>query len=190
MRKTKELFRLIMVIAVIISIFTACTNNDASNNGANTNNPKANNSAKEELPKDVPAAVDPNAPSWQSDTSPISFDWYLNFSWFPNKWGVDPTSKYVTEKTGVNINFIVPAGNENEKLNTMIASGTLPDFITLGWWEQGVKSLIAGDLVLPLNELAEEYDPYFFKVTDPDKLNWYKQEDGNTYGYPNASSSP
>ncbi|MCJ8011604.1 extracellular solute-binding protein [Paenibacillus sp. KQZ6P-2] len=144
--------------------------------------------------KTEPAAetktVSADEPGWKIDTSPITFDWYLNFSWFANKWGVDPTSQYVTKKTGVKLNFIVPAGNENEKLNTMIASGSLPDFITLGWWEDGVKSMIEGDLVLPLNKLADEYDPYFMKVADPAKLSWYKQDDGNTYVYPNSSSSP
>ena len=73
------------------------------------------------------------------------------------------------EEDGVNVNFIVPAGNEVEKMNTMIASGTLPDFITLGWYEDAVK-MIEGDLVLPLNELADQYDPYFYKVTDPAKV--------------------
>jgi putative aldouronate transport system substrate-binding protein len=142
----------------------------------------------ESSPETKTASAD--EPGWKLDTSPITFDWYLNFSWFANKWGVDPTSQYVTKKTGVSLNFIVPAGNENEKLNTMIASGSLPDFITLGWWEDGVKSMIEGDLVLPLNKLAEEYDPYFMKVADPAKLAWYKQDDGNTYVYPNSSSSP
>lgn len=75
-------------------------------------------------------------------------------------------------------------------MNTMIASGSLPDFITLGWYEDAVKKMIEGDLVLPLNELADQYDPYFYKVTDPAKLSWYKQENGNVYGYPNSSSSP
>ncbi len=189
MKKGRNVFKMFLVVALIVSIFVACSNNNnTATNKSNADDPKTNNAVKDNA-VETPA-MDPNEPGWKSDTSPITFDWYLNFSWFPNKWGVDPTSKYVTEKTGVDINFIVPAGNENEKLNTMIASGTLPDFITLGWYEPGVKSMIAGDLVLPLNELAEEYDPYFFKVTDPDKLNWYKQEDGNTYGYPNASSSP
>lgn len=131
-----------------------------------------------------------NEPGWKKDTTPITFDWYLNFSWFPNKWGVDSTSKYITKKTGVSLNLIVPAGNENEKLNTMIASGKLPDFLTLGWYEDAVKKMQEGNLVLPLNKLAEKYDTYFFKVSDKQKLSWYKQEDGNTYGYPNASSSP
>ena len=129
-------------------------------------------------------------PTWKTDTSPVTFDWYLNFSWFPNKWGVDDTSQYITKKTGVSLNLIVPAGNENEKLNTMIASNTLPDFITLGWWEEPLRKMIEGELVYPLNQLADKYDAYFYKVAVPARLGWYRQPDGNVYGYPNASFAP
>lgn len=104
--------------------------------------------------------------------------------------GCRPNLPIYYQKPAVDINFIVPAGNENEKLNTLMASGKLPDFITLGWYEDAVKKMIEGELVLPLNKLADEYDPYFYKVSDPDKLGWYTQADGNVYGYPNASSSP
>ncbi|WP_188541468.1 extracellular solute-binding protein [Paenibacillus segetis] len=136
------------------------------------------------------AVVDPNVPGWKSDLSPITFDWYINFSWFTNKWGEDYTSKFITEKTGVNLNLIVPAGNENEKLQTMIASGNLPDFLTLDVGDGAIQKLIDGGLVESWNELADKYDPYFFKASDPDKVKWFTQEDGNFYGYPNASSSP
>lgn len=128
-------------------------------------------------------------PGWKEDTSPITFDWYINFSWFTTKWGNDAVSKYVTNKTGVSINFVTPAGNEAEKLNTMIASGKLPDMLTLGWYEDGVKKMIEGGMVLPLDDLAQKYDLYFTKVADKQKLDWYKQADGHVYGYPNASSS-
>nr|WP_244199489.1 extracellular solute-binding protein [Halobacillus trueperi] len=134
--------------------------------------------------------VNPDQPGWQVDKSSITFDWYVNFSWFSTRWGNNVVSDYITEKTGVKINFISPKGNENEKINTMIASGSLPDFITIGWWEDGAEKMIERDLVLPLDALADEYDPYFFKVADDSKLEWYKQEDGHVYGYPNASSSP
>ncbi|MBH0230777.1 extracellular solute-binding protein [Halobacillus sp. KCTC 3957] len=134
--------------------------------------------------------VGPDQPGWKVDTSPITFDWYVNFSWFTTKWGHNVVSDYITEKTGVRINFISPKGNESEKINTMIASGSLPDFITIGWWEDGFEKMIEQDLVLPLDELADTHDPYFYKVTDDAKLEWYKQEDGHVYGYPNASSSP
>lgn len=169
---------LLLVVSLFLAIFAGCSSSG--------DNETVSSNEKEE----TETPLNPEEPGWKGDTSPITFDWYMNFSWFASKWGEDAVSKYVTDKTGVSINFIAPAGNEAEKMNTMIASGKLPDFITLGWWEDAVKQMIEGELVLPLNELAENYDPYFFKVTDPAKLEWYKQDDGNVYGYPNASSSP
>jgi putative aldouronate transport system substrate-binding protein len=130
-------------------------------------------------------------PGWKKNADkPIQFDWYINFSWFARQWGDSKVSKYITEKTGVDVRFIVPAGNEAEKLNSMIAGDTLPDLITLGWWESQVGMMIDSDLVISLNELADDYDPYFFKVANSEKIGWYTQADGNIYGYPNASYTP
>jgi putative aldouronate transport system substrate-binding protein len=123
-------------------------------------------------------------------STPIKFQWYINFSWFSRQWGQSKVSKYITQKTGVDVEFIVPAGNEAERLNAMIAGNTLPDLITLGWWEGQVGLMVDAGLVEPLNVLAEQYDPYFFKVADKDKLGWYTRNDGNIYGYPNASYTP
>lgn len=121
---------------------------------------------------------------------PITFDWYINFSWFARHWGDSKVSKYITEKTGVDINFIVPAGSEAEKLNAMIAGDALPDILTLGWYEGQVPMMIDSGLVEPLDVLAKDYDPYFFKIVDNDKMGWYRQDDGHVYGYPNASFTP
>lgn len=172
----------LILFSLLLTSFTGCSSRSVSTN-------EQSNKATETQKTDQKTAIK-DEPGWKLDTSPITFDWYVNFSWFNAKWGEDAVSKYVTKKTGVNINFIVPAGNEQEKLNTMIASGQLPDFITLGWWEDAVKKMIEGQLVLPLNKLAEKYDIYFFKVADPEKLAWYKQDDRNVCKYPNASSSP
>ncbi|RJX41554.1 extracellular solute-binding protein [Paenibacillus pinisoli] len=149
-----------------------------------------NKSSETPKPSAEQTALNPDAPGWKDNTDPITFDWYLNYSWFQKKWGSDPTSQYITKKTGVNLNLIVPAGNENEKINTMIASGKLPDLITLDANDDAVKRLIEGKMVLPLNELADQYDPYFYKVIDPSKASWFAEPDGNFYGYPNNSSSP
>ena len=130
-------------------------------------------------------------PGWTLNADkPVKFDWYVNFSWFARHWGDSEVSKYITQKTGVDVNFIVPAGNEAEKLNTMIAGDALPDLITLGWWEGQVPMMIDAGLVEPLDELAKKYDPYFFTVANSDKLGWYRQSDGHVYGYPNASYTP
>jgi putative aldouronate transport system substrate-binding protein len=122
------------------------------------------------------------------DRTPITFDWYINFSWFQTKWGTNPVSKYVSEKTGVSLNLITPNGDETEKLNSMIETGKLPDFITLSSQDYGYKRIIQSGLALPLDKLSERYDAYFIKVADKQKLEWYRQSDGNVYCYPNFSA--
>ena len=130
-------------------------------------------------------------PAWQKYTEDeITLDWYVNYSWFATPWGDNLVSKTITEETGVNINFVTPIGNEAEKLNALIASDTLPDIITLGYWEEQVDEIIEKDMAYALNELADEYDPYFWQIVDPAIVNWYTEEDGNIYAYPNSAVSP
>lgn len=131
-------------------------------------------------------------PAWQqyAKEDPVTLDWYINFSWFATPWGENLVSKTITEETGVDINFITPIGTETEKLNALIAADSLPDLITLGWWEPQVTEMISKDMVYALNELADEYDPYFWKVTDETAVNWFTMDDGNIYEYPNSSITP
>lgn len=130
-------------------------------------------------------------PGWQLHADDkVTLTWYINFSWFTTPWGENLISKTITEETGVNIEFVVPAGNEAEKLNSLIASDSLPDLITLGWWEGQVGQMIEDGMVYALDELAEQYDPYWFEVADPGRVGWFTQDDGHIYGYPNSSFSP
>jgi len=134
------------------------------------------------------AGTSEDVPGWTLNTDkPIQFDWYIHFNWFSRQWGESRVSKYITAKTGVDIRFIVPAGAEDDRLNAMIAGKVLPDIITLGFWAGQIPMMIDANMLEPLNKLAEQYDPYFFKVANPDRLAWYTQADGNVYGYPNAS---
>ncbi len=130
-------------------------------------------------------------PAWEkNDKEPITLDWYVNFSWFGAQWGENLVSRKITEDTGIDINFIVPSGNESEKFNAYISSDTLPDIITLAWWEPQLDTMISKNMVYPLNELADQYDPYFWKVTDKAVCEWYTQKDGNLYCYPNSTFVP
>ena len=122
--------------------------------------------------------------------SPITLDWYINFSWFITGWGENLVSKTITDETGVSVNFITPIGSEEEKLNALISSDSLPDIITLGWWEPQVEEMINKGMVYALNELADEYQTDFYEMADENVINWYKQEDGNIYCYPNSSYTP
>lgn len=146
--------------------------------------------AGETVEKQEPDTLDEDEPAWRRYAAdPVSFDWYVNYSWFAAGWGENVVSRKITEETGVSLRFITPAGNESEKLNALIAADSLPDFITLGWWEPQINEMIDRDMVYALNVLADEYDPCFYQVSDADAVGWYTQEDGNIYCYPNSSYS-
>lgn len=159
-----------------------------SQDGSNEVKTAGNHSTEQEAEKSTEKE---NEPAWQRYADDeITLDWYVNYSWFATPWGDNLVSETITEETGVNVNFITPIGNETEKLNALIASNTLPDLITLGYWEPQVEQMISEDMVYALNELADEYDPYFWQVTDETAVSWYTKEDGNIYAYPNSSVSP
>lgn len=145
----------------------------------------------EMFPHHTPENEADTEPGWMKHSSEaITFNWYINYSWFSTSWGENLVSQTITEETGVSVNFITPSGNASEKLNALIASDSLPDLVTLGWWEPQVSQMIQSDLVYALNELADEYDVYFWQVTDEVTVKWYTEEDGNIYCYPNSSYTP
>lgn len=166
MRKGKKF---LFSIVVICLLFMGCASNVEIMEGNNENNEKVQN--------------------WKTNTSPVTFDWYVNFSWFTPTWGEDITSQYITEKTGVNINFITPQNDTGENLRVLIANEELPDFITIESWDYLKQLLVDQELVYALDELAEKYDMYFTKVADKEKLDWYREDNGHVYAYPNASMS-
>lgn len=180
---------MVVTLAIILAlIMAACTNSGGNNENTPTSQPADNTSTNQ--PATDEAALDPNVPAWQLDTSPVDLTWFVGANWYGHTWGESLTSKYVTEKTGVNVKIEVPSGEANEQITLMMTSGQLPDLISMGSWESAVKKLWEGDHVYALNELAEQYDPYFFKVAGDGTLKWYRQPNGNTYGVPNDSYSP
>lgn len=166
--KNRSIIKITALITAFTLIFSACGAADSS---------------KE---TDVASTYD-----WERNAdTPITLDWYVNYSWFVTGWGQNLVSKTITDETGVSINFVTPVGNEEEKLNALIASDSLPDIITLGWWESQYNEIVESDMVYALNELADQYDPYFYEVADESVLNWYTWPDGNVYCYPNSSYTP
>lgn len=91
----------------------------------------------------------------------------------------------IKEDLNLDIKFIT---GDDTKLNTFFAGGEMPDLITTF----GINSPVvqkASSWALPLNDLAEKYDPYFNTVAAQDTLKWFQLSDGKTYGYPNYSNT-
>lgn len=127
---------------------------------------------------------------YAEEQDPVTLDWYINYSWFTTGWGDNMVSRKITEDTGVSVNFQTPMGNQEEKINALISSDSLPDIITLGWWEPQLNEMIRKGMVYALNDLADAYDPYFYEVTNPTVVDWYSNAQGDIYGYPCSSYTP
>ena len=141
-----------------------------------------------ETPVDTPLV----ATNWTTDTSPITIDVYFNASWMAMQWITDVptmTTAYITKRTGVTINILTPTGSEAEKMNTMIASGDVPDVIMANTWDKEMQAIIAAGLVQPLNKLADQYDKSFYEIVAPSQMGWYTKADGNIYDYPNFANA-
>lgn len=189
-RNFTKLMALAMIFIMVLSMAACGKKNEPTETAATpeaTEAPATTETAEETEPTEAAEVV----PGWQQHKDDkVTLTWYINFSWFTTPWGENLISKTITEETGVNIEFIVPAGSEAEKLNSLIASDTLPDLVTIGWYEPQYKDIIADGMVYALDELATEYDPYWFEVADKGRVGWFTQEDGHIYGYPNSSFSP
>lgn len=170
----KKLTALALCAVMTASLLTGC----GKSGGGSGSLPAPRTEAKE------------GEPGWTADTEPVTLDWYVNYSWYTSMWDTGEFSQYIEDKTGVKVNFIIPSGNEAEKLHTMIAGDTLPDIITLEAGDAAIQEMVKAGLLHPLNDLADKYDPYFYEVTSAQTMNWFAQEDGRTYGYPNASIAP
>lgn len=129
-----------------------------------------------------------SGPSWAKDKSPVTLDWYVNFDWYTGKWYPDAlVMKKITEATGISINFITPPAGSTDKLNTMIASDSLSDIITLGTWEPQYNLLQDNGLVESLLDISKSDAPELEKNIAPSLQNWYKNKDGNLYMYPTGA---
>lgn len=117
---------------------------------------------------------------------PITLDWLVVQGWIADV-NESLVAQRIFEETGIRLNLIDPGGMEAEVINTMVAAGTLPDIISISNVNLLWPELIEAGLVLPLNELANRYDPYFWNVAQPDTVMWYTMDDGNIFRYPNYS---
>ncbi len=182
-----------MVLSLFAGLCSGCGKRDSAGDGGQMGEELLQGDVDEDKSDDG-QVISPDmdaAPGWQLHAEDkVSFKWYINYAWFNTPWGQNLVSRTITEETGIDIEFVTPLGNESEKLDVLLASDTLPDMITLGWWEPQVDEMIKRDKVYALNELANQYDVYFWQVADSQIMAWNTKEDGNVYYYPNSSYVP
>lgn len=130
--------------------------------------------------------LDPETPAWKLDPQEMTeLTWYVNADWWNSDWGNDIITKKIEEDLHVKIKFIV---GDDTTLNTLFASGDMPDLISV-FDASSQVALKANSWAQPLYEVADKYDPYFRKVASEETLNWLQLDDGKSYGYANYSNT-
>jgi putative aldouronate transport system substrate-binding protein len=190
--KKRKIIALYLSIIMMLGILAACTSEDtaapATPPPAETNNDAGTTDAGEENTNEPDVGTNFD---WSGDTSPITLSVYVNASWFNLEWITDiPTrsTAYITEKTGVTVDYVVPLGDEVERLNTMIASRSLPDILLIDD-NPMIAQMIEAGLFLDLTTLADQYDSTFYDVVGPGQIELLRRDCGGVFDYPNFSTS-
>ncbi len=191
----KRLASYFLVSALVLSSLSACAPSGEESSASE----QATASTQEQTTQSAPAVdtsttlkdvnwaevgwkADPENLEWKQDTSPVKLSYYVNFSWFGLNWQ-DDTSKRVTEKTGVDLEFSKPVVDDNQKLNMMIAGDQLPDIMTLDRNDPAIQTMINAGMLYSFDELIEQYAPQMKDILPEEVLNNYKAEDGKTYQF-------
>ncbi len=161
-------------------LLAACGNSDGAKNS--------------EVEKELPELgeryeLDETKPAWTLDTKEemTKLTWFIENDGFnDNSWGEDIVTQKIQDDLKIEVEII--PGDE-QALNTYVSSGEIPDIVSLYDGGKSNVSEKADVWALPLNVLADKYDPYFYKVTSEDTLNWYTFDDGNVYGYASFSNT-
>ena len=175
MFRTKRIISVICALLLVAFTFSACTGKD------------------EETPK--PSASAPHTEGESNDnandseeplkvTYPIKTDEKVTLKyWIPmpgpnanyvSEWGETEIYQEIMERTGVDIEFVHPAGGqEREQYNVLVASGELPDIICGNLWGRfftgGASAGVEEGIFVDLTDYVPTYAPDYYRLITEDE---------------------
>ena len=95
-----------------------------------------------------------------------------------------PMHKFIREISGVELEYQIPIGDANEKLNMLLVGGTYPDLIKFNN-ATIMNTMIQEGIALPLDELIEQYAPNLKAAFGDTYANLFSP-DGHIYSLPSS----
>ncbi|MCK9859167.1 extracellular solute-binding protein [Paenibacillus sp. ATY16] len=174
-------------LASVMAITLAMTGCSSGNGNKTNNEPAATNSQKP-AESESPANTAGDSGAWKLGSEPLKFSFYGHYDWYSMPaWGGDEATKWIKDNMKVDITPVQSGGNAAQKLNTMIASGDLPDVI---WMDRGadVEKLREAGMLVPFDDYLDKY-PNFKKWVGEEAINMLRSKDGKIYQFPNWYTS-
>ena len=170
---------------------TACGSSSPDTPAQTPDNSAEENSSSAEETKDTGA--ESAASSGSGDVSELY--WFSDVSgWGPAtaNWSVDesPATVYIEENLGLSLNIEQPPTDASTKLGLMLASGELPDVMSITDSDMYMQ-LVEADKVWDMQTFLETYDPDSHLLKDfPDDIRKALTDVyGNWYSYPSHMES-
>jgi len=124
----------------------------------------------------------------KEEEKPYTFSFYVNYDWAVTEpWGQDPVTKWLIENKKIKIEPVQSGGAAEAKLNTMIASKSLPDMIQMERGP-GVDRLQSAGTLVALDEYLDKY-PNLKEQIGEGTLSLLRAADGKLYQIPNWFTS-
>jgi len=164
--KTKRLFfSAVLVLLVFVVALTGCSKNAGSGNTGS----KGSASGQDASSGKVSLRVIAITHSWTKDLNEI------------------PMFNKLAEEIGVKIEWEQVRSGWDEKKNTILASGDVPDAF-IGWGINDSDISTFSNVFMPLNDLIEKHAPNIKRMFEeqPDVKALATANDGNIYGLPSV----
>ena len=176
MKKWTKLFALMLAVVLLCTALSACgqsgNTSQAPSSTPNSTPQSTPESKPESTPESTPEVSDTSEEgyAWQANTDPITITIYVDdpgTMW--EKWGTDPVSQRVTEKTGISFKCIAPVSSDDTKLTLLVASDELPDYVTANYNASQWDSMYKQGQLADLEALSDQYAPKLkSELVDPE----------------------
>ncbi|MGG4142524.1 ABC transporter substrate-binding protein [Paenibacillus algorifonticola] len=193
----------ILSSALLVGLMSACSQNNAPNEGAAAGSPanagSSSPAAGEEKLTEIPLPITNEAFTinyWRANDAKLTASM--------DNFGEMASYKKKEELTGIKVKFThPPLGQQKDQFNLLIATKELPDVIYYNWADAvgGPEKMIEDGRIIRLNELIDQYAPNLKNIieSDPDVKKQIALDDGTIYMFPllkldalklNATSGP
>lgn len=182
MKKSRLLSLLLAAVMASLSL-SACGGDTGDNTESSDAASSTESSAAEETSSEETQTTTGNGYAWEEDKdTPVTLSVYYPTPGSPwEKWGEDPTSKRITEMTGISFTAIAPVTADDQKLSLLIASNELPDLIIGHYSLAAWGDMINNQQLADMEALADQYAPKVKELISETAWEYARREDGHVY---------